>query len=50
MRFIEALFGLSPDNNSGATEAVIFLAIFAGVMAIGQAARRARGRRRGAPS
>jgi hypothetical protein len=34
MRFIELLFGLSPDNNSGITEAAILLAISAGVFAV----------------
>jgi hypothetical protein len=37
MRFIENLFGLSPDNGSGTTEAAMLLALFAvlvGVKAI----------------
>jgi hypothetical protein len=29
MRFIETLCGLSPDNNSGATELTLFLALVA---------------------
>jgi hypothetical protein len=34
MRFIEVLLGLSPDNNSGATEAAILLVFVFGMMAV----------------
>ena len=33
MQFIETLFGLSPDNNSGATEVAIFLGLYLGLAA-----------------
>ncbi len=33
MNFIETLFGFSPDNNSGTTEAAIFLALVFAVIA-----------------
>jgi hypothetical protein len=34
MRFIAALLGLSPDNNSGATEAAILLAFVLAMTAV----------------
>jgi hypothetical protein len=34
MRFIEAFLGISPDNNSGATEAAILLTFVLGMMAV----------------
>lgn len=34
MRFIEAFLGLSPDNNSGASEAVILLTLVFGMVAV----------------
>jgi hypothetical protein len=48
MRFIEIFFGLSPDNNSGATETAIVLAILAGMAAVWQLARRIKANRRDA--
>jgi hypothetical protein len=34
MRFIEAFLGISPDNNSGATEAAILLTLVLGMIAV----------------
>jgi hypothetical protein len=42
MRFIESFLGLSPDNNSGATETAIFLALFVAMIAFWYLSRRHR--------
>ena len=34
MHWIESLFGISPDGNSGATEAAFFLAAFGGIWTV----------------
>ena len=34
MQFIEAFFGISPDNNTGATETAILLALCFGITSV----------------
>lgn len=50
MRFIELLFGFSPDSNSGATETAIVLAISAAITAVWYVSRRIKLAKRGSHS